>query len=143
MQSPMQQPYVQDYALTLNRLLEHAAKWHPKAGVVTATDTGAVTRLTYEQLLTRSKAFSSGLRQLGVRFDRYSPDADASEQIGKELVPRDASVSTLAFAGALRYSFARLVVEVDHQSNARGRALNGAPTTLADDSLTFRAEASF
>lgn len=64
----MTRPYVQDYALTLNRLLEHAAKWHPKAGVVTATDTGSTTRLTYEQLLTRSQAFSSGLRQLGVRF---------------------------------------------------------------------------
>jgi hypothetical protein len=35
MQSPMQQPYVQDYALTLNRLLEHAAKWHPQSGLVT------------------------------------------------------------------------------------------------------------
>jgi len=64
----MTTPYVQDYALTLNRLLEHAAKWYPKAGVVTATDSGAFTRLTYEQLLTRSQAFSSGLRQLGVRF---------------------------------------------------------------------------
>ncbi len=64
----MTNPYVQDYALTLNRLLEHAAKWHPKAGVVTATDSGTFTRLTYAQLLTRSQSFSGGLRQLGVRF---------------------------------------------------------------------------
>ncbi len=80
---------------------------------------------------------------LGVRFDRYSPDADASEQIGKNLVPRDGSVSTLAIAGALRYSFARLVVEYDHQTNALGRALDGSPATLPDDALTFRAEAAF
>ncbi len=62
----MTAPYVQDYALTLNRFLEHAAKWHPEAGVVTATDNGEVMRLTYEQLLTRSHAFSTGLHQLGV-----------------------------------------------------------------------------
>jgi acyl-CoA synthetase (AMP-forming)/AMP-acid ligase II len=64
----MTQPYVQDYGLTLNRLLEHAARWHPNAGVVTATGGGKSTRLTYEQLLARSQAFSSGLQQLGVRF---------------------------------------------------------------------------
>jgi acyl-CoA synthetase (AMP-forming)/AMP-acid ligase II len=64
----MTQPYVQEYALTLNRLLEHAARWHPTAGVVTATGSGASTRLTYEQLLERSQAFSSGLQQLGVRL---------------------------------------------------------------------------
>jgi 3-(methylthio)propionyl---CoA ligase len=64
----MTQPFVQDYGLTLNRLLEHAARWHPTSGVVTATGGGASTRLTYEQLLERSQAFSSGLQQLGVRL---------------------------------------------------------------------------
>jgi len=64
----MSAPYVQDFPLTLNRLLEHAARWHPQAGLVTATDGGGVTRLTYEQLLGRSHAFSDGLHQLGVRF---------------------------------------------------------------------------
>lgn len=64
----MSGPYVQDFPLTLNRFLEHAARWHPQAGVVTATDGGDVVRLGYEQLLARSHAFSDGLRQLGVRF---------------------------------------------------------------------------
>lgn len=69
----MNQPYVQDYSLTLNRLLEHAAKWHPEAGLVTATDSGAFMRCSYERLLVRAEAFSSGLRQLGVkRGDRVA-----------------------------------------------------------------------
>lgn len=63
----MSAPYVQDFPLTLNRFLEHAARWHPQAGLVTATDSGGVTRLSYEQLLARSHAFSDGLHQLGVR----------------------------------------------------------------------------
>ena len=59
-------PYVQEYPLTLNRFLEHAARWHPEAGVVTATGTGAASRITYEQLLSRSRQFSAGLQDLGV-----------------------------------------------------------------------------
>lgn len=60
-------PYVQDYALTLNRFLEHAAKWHPNAGVVTATGGGEAIRVSYAELLERSLRFSAGLRKLGVR----------------------------------------------------------------------------
>jgi fatty-acyl-CoA synthase len=63
----MMQPYVQDFPLTLNRFLEHAARWHPKAGVVTATGAGASTRISYEDLLVRSQKLSTGLLELGVR----------------------------------------------------------------------------
>ena len=60
-------PYVQNFGLTLNRFLEHAAKWHPQAGVVTATATGAVARVSYEDLLVTSQKFSRGLLDLGIR----------------------------------------------------------------------------
>ncbi len=63
----MNSPYVQDYALTLNRLLEHAAKWHPEAGLVTATDAGAFVRCSYAELIVRARDFSAGLRQLGAK----------------------------------------------------------------------------
>lgn len=63
----MTEPYVQDFALTLDRFLEHAAKWHPEAGVITATGNGATTRITYVELLKRSKQFSAGLLKLGVK----------------------------------------------------------------------------
>lgn len=80
---------------------------------------------------------------IGIRYDSYNPDADASEQLGAAPVPRDSSVSTLAFAGAFRYAFARLVVEFDHRTNTLGRNLDGSPGTLKDDSLTFRGEVVF
>ena len=63
----MTDAYVQDYALTLNRFLEHAAKWHPTAGVVTATGGGAISRISYADLLVQSQRFSAGLQKLGVR----------------------------------------------------------------------------
>jgi len=63
----MTQPYVQDYALTLNRFLEHAARWAPSAGVVTALGGGATTRISYEALLASSLRFSASLQHLGVR----------------------------------------------------------------------------
>jgi fatty-acyl-CoA synthase len=65
----MTHPYVQDFPLTLNRFLEHAARWHPKAGVVTATAAGLSTRLSYEDLLSRSQTFSSALSGLGVKLN--------------------------------------------------------------------------
>lgn len=61
-------PYVQDYALTLNRFLEHAAKWSPNAGIATALADGNVVRLSYPELLERSQRFSAGLRELGVAY---------------------------------------------------------------------------
>ena len=80
---------------------------------------------------------------VGVRYDRYQPDADASQQLGARLVPTDMSVSTWAFLGALRYDGARLLLEYDRNTNAQGRAASGAPTTLAADTLTLRGEMSF
>src|SRR5690242_20667614 len=59
-------PYVQDFALTLNKFLEHAAKWHPEAGVVTATGQGGVARISYADLLAASQRFSRGLLDLGL-----------------------------------------------------------------------------
>ncbi|MDC0740450.1 hypothetical protein [Polyangium mundeleinium] len=93
---------------------------------------------------------------IGVRYDRYNPDQDASEQRGKDLVPRDSTYSTVSIAAALRYTpptrtFARdnpfpalrVVLEYDHRNNALGRTAGGLPTTLGDDSFAIRGEVSF
>ena len=58
---------VQPFALTLNTFLEHAAKWHPKAEVVTARDDGTVKRISYAQLKARSERISTTLAAYGVR----------------------------------------------------------------------------
>jgi hypothetical protein len=82
---------------------------------------------------------------IGVRYDRYDPDRDANERAALAIVPRDPTVSTVAFTASGRFASAgaRLVVEYDRNTNARGRAANGAPATLADDALTVRGEVHF
>jgi len=80
---------------------------------------------------------------IAVRYDRYNPDADAREQTPFAIVPRDPSLSTWSFSATGRAGPARLVAQYDRRTNALGRTPSGAPTTLADDSFTLRAEVRF
>ncbi len=95
----------------------------------------------------RELGFSIGVSQellqrfeLGVRYDEYDPDNDASRYQGARVVPLDASYSTWAFAASVRLESARFLVEYDHRDNHLGRDESGKPTTLLDDSLTLRGE---
>ncbi|HEX3758303.1 MAG TPA: hypothetical protein VHW23_06335 [Kofleriaceae bacterium] len=76
----------------------------------------------------------------GVRYDRYNPDADASELRVGNVVPVDQTLSTLSVAAALRGSHGRLILEYDHNTNHSGRTAAGVPTNLGDDAVTLRAE---
>jgi len=58
---------MQAFALTLDKFLEHAAKWRPDAQVVTARDGGGTDRIGYADLLVRSRRISAMLAGLGVR----------------------------------------------------------------------------
>lgn len=58
---------MQPFALTLDRFLDHAAKWRPRGEVVTARD-GGVDRIGYGDLKVRSQRASTVLHGLGVRF---------------------------------------------------------------------------
>jgi hypothetical protein len=80
---------------------------------------------------------------VGLRYDRYDPDADASEQQGKVRVPRDSTYSTVAIAAAFRWAPLRVIVEYDHNHNALGRSAGGLPTTLGDDLFALRGEVKF
>ncbi|MDB4967015.1 MAG: phosphate-selective porin [Myxococcales bacterium] len=81
---------------------------------------------------------------VGVRYDRYDPDADAREQVGARLVPRDKTFSTLAVAIAAAFPpYARLTLEWDHNTNALARSDSGAPATLGSDVVTLRAQVVF
>jgi hypothetical protein len=81
---------------------------------------------------------------IGVRYDRYNPDADASDAQAGARVPFDASLSTLAFVASVRYErLLRLSFEYDRNHNAFGRGVNGAPASLAADALTARVELAF
>jgi hypothetical protein len=81
--------------------------------------------------------------EIGVRYDRYNPDDDASRQRAFDVVPQDRSYSTLAVMGMVRYETARLLIEYDVNGNALGTGTSGAPTTLADNVLTLRAQVVF
>ncbi len=80
---------------------------------------------------------------LGVRYDSYDPDSDASQQRAIQLVPISRTYTTLALMGMLRYERARLLLEYDVNTNPLGIGSNGAPTTLADNALTLRTQVSF
>ncbi|MDB4943150.1 MAG: phosphate-selective porin [Labilithrix sp.] len=81
--------------------------------------------------------------QIGIRYDTYNPDSDATERLPFTLVPADLSLSTWSFMATARLAHGRVVAQFDHRTNALGRDERGSPTTLADDSFTLRAEARF
>lgn len=57
---------MQDYALTIDKFLDHAAKWHPDAEVVTAENDGTTHRTTYAVMRDSAKRISSVLEGMGV-----------------------------------------------------------------------------
>jgi len=57
---------MQPYALTLDKLLAHAAKWHPRTEVVTAGP-GRNTRIGYAGLDARARRLSGALARMGAR----------------------------------------------------------------------------
>jgi 3-(methylthio)propionyl---CoA ligase len=59
---------MQDFALTLDKFLHHAAKWHPHGEVVTGREGGRTDRIGYAGLKDRALAISSILAGFGVRF---------------------------------------------------------------------------
>jgi hypothetical protein len=81
---------------------------------------------------------------LGIRYDRYDPDADAREQAGANLVARDRTFTTLAVVVAALYrQYGRVTLEYDHNTNGLLRDASGAPATLGSDVLTLRAQVVF
>jgi fatty-acyl-CoA synthase len=58
---------MQRYALTVNKFLEHAAKWHSMAEVVSASAIRETSRITYAELRERCLLTSGGLLGRGLR----------------------------------------------------------------------------
>jgi hypothetical protein len=81
---------------------------------------------------------------VGVRYDEYNPDLDALDERAGRVFATDATVATWSFAAALQLpDSARLLVEYNHEDNARGRTAAGFPTTLPADRVIVRAEVRF
>jgi fatty-acyl-CoA synthase len=62
---------MQDFALTLDKFLEHAAKWHRNVEVVTGRAEGRADRVTYAELERRSHKVSLVLEGFGVGKGDY------------------------------------------------------------------------
>src|SRR5271165_6904317 len=65
---PMIDGDMQHFSLTLNKFLEHAAKWHPEGQVVNVRESGAHSRIGYANLMERSLRISALLGGFGVRM---------------------------------------------------------------------------
>src|SRR3954468_3910112 len=64
---------MQNWPLTVDRILDHAANWHGDREVVSRSVEGPVVRTTYGDIRTRAKKLSNALKDLGVkRGDRVA-----------------------------------------------------------------------
>jgi hypothetical protein len=76
---------------------------------------------------------------VGLRVDAYNPNADATQQRGATLVPRDQTITTWSpLAGAVLPGRGRLTFEYDHVLNLAGLDSRGVPTALREDAWAFR-----
>lgn len=83
------------------------------------------------------------LLSVGVRYDLYDPDADATRREVATVVPSNRSYRTLALSLGVRRWGGRFLCQYDFEKNALGRDPSGRPTTLLDNRLTARAELTF
>ena len=58
---------MQDWPLTLDRIIDHAAAWHGRREIVSRSIEGPIVRTTYAAVRERAKRFSNALRGLGVQ----------------------------------------------------------------------------
>ncbi|MBX3484872.1 long-chain-fatty-acid--CoA ligase [Phenylobacterium sp.] len=61
------QALMQDWSLTLDKLLDHAARWHGGREIVTRSVEGPVVRSTYADIHRRAKQVSHALLEAGVK----------------------------------------------------------------------------
>jgi len=81
---------------------------------------------------------------VGVRYDEYQPDLDATDARAGRVIATDATIATWSVAAALQIpDTARVTVAYDHEDNAFGRDAQGRATTLAADVLLARLQFTF
>lgn len=58
---------MQNWPLTVDKILDHARAWHPDREIVSRSVEGPIVRTTYAEVHTRAKKLSSALKALGVQ----------------------------------------------------------------------------
>ena len=61
------QGLMQDWPLTVDRILDHAKNWHPNREVVTRSVEGPIVRITYAELHERARKVSDFLKSWGIQ----------------------------------------------------------------------------
>src|SRR3984957_10120921 len=61
------QGLMQDWPLTLDKILDHAAQWHGSREIVTRSVEGPIVRTTYADIRRRAKRLSNALLRMGVK----------------------------------------------------------------------------
>jgi fatty-acyl-CoA synthase len=61
------QGLMQDWPLTVDKILDHAAAWHPRREIVGRSVEGPIVRTTYAEVKTRAKRLSNALLALGTQ----------------------------------------------------------------------------
>src|SRR3546814_17498222 len=90
---------MQDWSLTLDKILDHAARWHGAREVVTRSVEGPIVRSAYADLHFRAKQVSHGLFEDGVKpgarvatmgwtRDRHLAASSEELRVGQEWVSR-------------------------------------------------------
>lgn len=67
-ESKMNPGSMQDWPLTLDRIIDHAAKWHPQVEITTACGGDRTDRTNYAALKAKAQSVSAALLGLGVTF---------------------------------------------------------------------------
>ena len=67
------QGLMQDWPLTLNRIIEHAAKWHGDREVLSRRPDGPLERTSYAEIEVGARRFSSALLSLEIVRGIASP----------------------------------------------------------------------
>ena len=88
---------MQPYALTLDKFLDHAAKWHPRSEVVTAGEDRKSVRVDYAGLKVRAKRVSAALTCTGMIAPQET-GLDSLTEISEGWHPRKAKAMATATA---------------------------------------------
>ena len=94
---------MQHYALTVDKFLEHAAKWHGDVAVVSADVNGAPVRRGYAEIRQRAM---DGLGFLGIAAD---PAANAADDGDREIGAPAAAARSLVITAREDIEIARQV----------------------------------
>jgi acyl-CoA synthetase (AMP-forming)/AMP-acid ligase II len=138
-EGPMIDGEMQAFSLTLDKFLAHAAKWRPKAQVVTARDDGGADRIGYAELMERGQRVSGVLASMGVKTgDRVATlawNTQAHVEVWYAVMGMGAVCHTLNprltaehLAAMVVQSQAQILIAAADQAPLAGQILERAPS---------------